>query len=172
MRRIKPKQTAFATTLRNNATDAERALWKLLRGDAINGLRFRRQLPIGTYIVDFVCFEARVIVEVDGGQHIGSGQDAQRDAWLKSEGFAVLRFWNNDVLQNIEGVRQVISEGTKLALASRYPFSGHDVLLPPLDGNEVLLPPLDGEGWGEVKTKPAIQHDSTLPASQPKSTSA
>ena len=172
MRRIKPKQTAFATTLRNNATDAERGLWKLLRGDAINGLRFRRQLPIGTYIVDFVCFEARVIVEVDGGQHNGSAHDAQRDAWLKSEGFAVLRFWNNDVLQNIEGVRQVISEGTKLALASRYPFSGHDVLLPPLDGNEVLLPPLDGEGWGEVKTKPAIQHDSTLPASQPKSTSA
>ena len=150
MRRIKPEKTAFATTLRNNATDAERALWKILRGDALNGLRFRRQFPIGTYIVDFVCFDARLIVEVDGGQHNGSAHDAQRDAWLKSQGFEVLRFWNNDVLQNIEGVRQVIVEATRSDLPE---------LPPPLDGDEVLLPPLDGEGWGEVKTEHANQQN-------------
>ena len=143
MRRIKPEQTAFATTLRNNATDAERALWKILRGDALNGLRFRRQFPIGIYIVDFVCFDARLIVEVDGGQHNGSAHDAQRDAWLKSQGFAVLRFWNNDGLQNIEGVRQLIVEATRSDLPE-------------------LPPPLDGEGWGEVKTPHAIQDSSSL----------
>ncbi len=134
MHRIKPDQKAFATALRNSATDAERALWKSLRGDSLNGLRFRRQFPLGIYIVDFVCFEVRLIVEVDGGQHAESAKDAQRDAWLKSQGFQVLRFWNNEVLQNMEGVMQMIFK----AINSHTP---------------VLPPPLDGEGWGEVKAK-------------------
>ena len=154
MRRIKPEQTAFATTLRNNATDAERALWKLLRGDALNGLRFRRQCPIGIYIVDFVCFDSRVIVEVDGGQHNGSAHDAQRDAWLKSQGFAVLRFWNNDVLQNIEGVSQVIVEATRSALPGRLP--------PPRATKET--PRVSGEGGGEVRTDYPNQNE---PAPRP-----
>jgi very-short-patch-repair endonuclease len=125
MHRIKPEQRSFATDLRNRATDAERALWKSLRGDSLNGLRFRRQVPLGIYIVDFVCFEVRLIVEVDGGQHAESTKDAQRDAWLTSQGFQVLRFWNNEVLQNREGVMQMIFEAVNLHTP---------VLPPPLDG--------------------------------------
>jgi len=99
--------TALAKNLRKNLTDAERFLWKHLRAKQIKGLKFRRQEPIGNYIVDFVCFEKDVIVEVDGGQH-SEGVDSGRDAWLRSQGFAVLRFWNHDVLQNIKGVLEVI----------------------------------------------------------------
>ena len=142
MHRIKPAQRSFATDLRNRATDAERALWKSLRGDSLNGLRFRRQFPLGVYIVDFVCFEVRLIVEVDGGQHAESKHDETRDIWLKSQGFQVLRFWNNEVLQNMEGVMQVIAE-----TANSHP--------------RVLPPPLDGEGWGEVKALNTNQSAST-----------
>ncbi len=104
-----------AKNLRKNSTDAERVLWKVLRAKQVEGLKFRRQEPIGKYIVDFVCFEKDLIVEVDGGQH-SEAVDAGRDAWLRSQGFTVLRFWNHDVLQNIEGVLEVIlracSQGT------------------------------------------------------------
>jgi very-short-patch-repair endonuclease len=97
-------KTEFARALRRNMTDAERLLWSRLRAKQLSGHRFRRQHPIGPYIVDFVCLESRLIVEVDGGQHNGPQVDVDRDTGLKSAGFRVLRFWNNDVLSNAAGV--------------------------------------------------------------------
>lgn len=92
-------------------TEAEQALWKLLRRKQIDGHRFRKQVPIGKYIVDFACLDARLIIEVDGGQHSDAAiVDAERDVWLRSQHFRVLRFWNNDVLKNPDGVMQVVLE--------------------------------------------------------------
>ena len=99
--------TKIAKTLRKRPTDAERLLWKHLRTKQIDGLKFRRQEPIGKYIADFACFDRTLIIEVDGGQH-SPEVDADRDAWMQSQGFKILRFWNHDVLQNIEGVLEVI----------------------------------------------------------------
>jgi very-short-patch-repair endonuclease len=76
----------------------------------MEGLRFRRQVPIDYYIVDFVCFEKRLIVEADGGQHNGSDADHIRDEYLKKQGFIILRFWNNDILLNVAGVLKKIRE--------------------------------------------------------------
>jgi len=88
-------------------TDAERKLWSRLRAHQL-GAHFRRQAPLGPYVLDFVCFTARVVVEVDGGQHADSEKDHVRDAWLQAQGFRVLRFWNNEVLENIDGVLEAI----------------------------------------------------------------
>jgi very-short-patch-repair endonuclease len=105
MRRIR----ALARELRNNPTDAERLLWSRLRLWQLDGHKFRRQQPLGPYIVDFVCPEKRVVVEVDGGQHAQDASlDAKRDRWLRDEGFVVLRFWNNDVLKNIDSVKEQV----------------------------------------------------------------
>jgi very-short-patch-repair endonuclease len=93
--------------LRRNMTEAERVLWRELRHDRL-GCRFRRQHPIPPYIVDFACLEAKLVVEAHGGQHADSG-DRQRDAYLRREGWKILRFWNNDVLQNRTGVLQTIA---------------------------------------------------------------
>ena len=90
-------------------TDAERKLWRALRSRSI-GPKFRRQVPLGPYVVDFVCFESKLIVEVDGGQHATSTRDAGRDRYFVGRGYRVLRFWNNDVLRNLEGVLTVIAE--------------------------------------------------------------
>ncbi len=101
--------TYAAKNLRKRFTDVERLLWRLLRARQIEGFKFRRQEPIGIYIVDFVCFESKVIIEVDGGQHsIETEKDKERDEWFKSQGFKVLRFWNNEALTNTEGVLEVI----------------------------------------------------------------
>jgi len=98
-----------ARNLRKSSTDAERYLWKYLRRNWLEGFKFRRQQPIGRYIVDFVNFKRRIVIEVDGGQHaIESARDRKRDKWLREKGFEVLRFWNNDVLKDIEGVLEVI----------------------------------------------------------------
>ncbi|MEE8563439.1 MAG: endonuclease domain-containing protein [Alphaproteobacteria bacterium] len=98
-----------ARALRARPTDAERKLWEVLRNRQLEGHRIRRQAPIGRYIADFVCFERKLVVEVDGGQHATDrDRDAARTAWLESQGFRVLRFWNNDVLGNIGGVAQTI----------------------------------------------------------------
>lgn len=103
--------TQLARQLRKNSTDAERMLWKHLRNRQLNNLKFRRQQPIGNYIVDFVCFENKLIIEVDGGQHAPNREsDAIRTDWLENQGYHVLRFWNNDVLKNTEGVIQRITE--------------------------------------------------------------
>ena len=97
-------QRQFAKTLRQTMTDAEQLLWRHLRAHRLAGQKFRRQQPIGPYIVDFVHFGARLVVEADGGQHNGSERDPARDAWLRAQGFNVMRFWNNDILQNPEAV--------------------------------------------------------------------
>jgi len=100
-----------ARQLRSALTDAERKLWLHLRRRRIDGHRFRRQAPFGPYIVDFACLSARLIVEVDGGQHTDqSASDARRTAWLESQGFRVMRFWNNEVLGDIDGVLGVIAD--------------------------------------------------------------
>ena len=104
---MKPNVTKIAKTLRKSHTNAELRLWKHLKTRQIEGTKFRRQQPIGRFIVDFVCFEKKVIIDVDGGQH-SKEVDKARDQGLIEQGFRVLRFWNNDVLQNTEGVLEVI----------------------------------------------------------------
>ncbi|MSP79168.1 MAG: endonuclease domain-containing protein [Dehalococcoidia bacterium] len=102
--------TAKARSLRRNLTPAERSLWNHLKARQASGFKFRRQEPIGDYIADFVYFEAEPVIEVDGGQHSEqTDYDAARSEWLGSQGFRVLRFWNNEVLQNLEGVQSVIA---------------------------------------------------------------
>ena len=93
-----------ARALHVRMTDAERKLWFALRDRRFANFKFRRQVPIGQYIADFLCYATRVVIEVDGGQHAQSQHDARRDRWLEQNDFVVLRFWNNDVLSNLEGV--------------------------------------------------------------------
>jgi very-short-patch-repair endonuclease len=102
------QKRAFARSLRANATETEKALWRLLRSRRLTNLKFRRQVPIGPWIADFVSFEHRLIVEADGSQHAESTRDEQRDRDLKERGFRVLRFWNNDILQRSESVLEAI----------------------------------------------------------------
>jgi very-short-patch-repair endonuclease len=91
-------------------TDAERLLWSKLRRDQILGMPFRKQVPIGSYVVDFACLPIKLVIEVDGGQHSeNKAQDDARTAWLGSQGYRVLRFWNNEVLANIDGVSEEIT---------------------------------------------------------------
>jgi very-short-patch-repair endonuclease len=98
-----------ARQVRRNPTEVEWLLWQRLRFWQVGGFKFRRQQPLGDYIADFVCFEGRLIVEIDGGQHADQKDyDKKRDAWLRDQGFIVLRFGNSDVLQNMDGVLQVI----------------------------------------------------------------
>ena len=105
-----------ARQLRKNPTDAERLLWQRLRLWQVDEFKFRRQQPMGNYIVDFVCLEKRLIIEVDGGQHAeDANYDTDRDAWLRNQSFVILRFWNNDVLKNIDGVMEVIVKNLQSA---------------------------------------------------------
>lgn len=98
-----------AKTLRKNSTDAERLLWLHLKAKRLDGLKFRRQEQLGHFIADFVCYEKRLVVEADGGQHMqNQDKDRERTAWLNSQGFAVVRFWNNEILTNIDGVLEEI----------------------------------------------------------------
>ena len=96
--------------LRANQTEAETRLWLGLRDRRLGGAKFRRQVPVGPYVADFACYTARLIVELDGGQHAENAEaDALRTDWLEAQGFRVLRFWNNDVMANIDGVLERIS---------------------------------------------------------------
>jgi len=98
-----------ARELRKKMTDTERFVWRRLRSHRFAGYKFRRQMPIGRYIVDFVCLERRLILELDGGQHAEQKQcDAERTLWLETQGFAVLRFWDHEVLQEWDAVEEVI----------------------------------------------------------------
>ena len=108
MRGANVTKTKLARQLRRNSTPAERKLWRYLRSRSLGGYKFVRQEPIGQYVVDFVCREKRLVVEVDGGQHAQSRRDAVRDRWLAQHHYRVLRFWNNEVLENIEGVWEMI----------------------------------------------------------------
>jgi very-short-patch-repair endonuclease len=97
-------RTERARTLRARMTNAERKLWFALRDRRFASFKFRRQVPVGPFIADFICYSARIVIEVDGGQHADSAVDRRRDSWFAANGFLVLRFWNNDVLSNLEGV--------------------------------------------------------------------
>src|SRR5436305_13244786 len=100
-------RTLRARRLRANQTDAERILWLRLRDRRLNGLKFRRQVPIDRYVVDFFCAEAHLVIEVDGGQH-ATADETSRTKFLDAMGYLVLRFWNNEVHENIEGVLETI----------------------------------------------------------------
>jgi very-short-patch-repair endonuclease len=99
---------AQAKKLRSDMTDAERRLWYRLRAHRFDGHKFKRQVPIGPYVVDFACLGRKLVVEVDGGQHAENQKDVVRDSYLRREGFRVLRLWNNDVLRNTDGVLEMI----------------------------------------------------------------
>jgi primosomal protein N' (replication factor Y) len=118
----------FARQLRGGMTDAEQRLWRRLRHRQLEGCRFRRQHPIGPYIVDFACLDRRLVVEVDGGGHGVDGSDESRDAWFRDRGYCVLRFWNNDVLLRTDDAVEEILKA--LATTSPHPD----------------LPPQAGEG--------------------------
>ncbi len=99
----------FAKNLRNNPTDVERLLWQRLKSSQIEGIKFRRQQVIEDFIVDFVSFEKKVVVELDGGQHAErSEKDKARDNCLVMNGYKVLRFWDNEVVENMDGVLEVV----------------------------------------------------------------
>ena len=154
-----PSRTALARRLRKNSTDAERALWRQLRAARLNGHKFRRQVPIGWYVVDFVCFETRLVVEVDGGQHAEQQRrDAQRTVWLEAQGFRVLRFWNNEVLGNMEGVKEVIAR----ACAGESPSPR------PPDQVRGRLSPTRGEGETLAKSPPPVAGEGETLARSPR----
>jgi len=105
---FRPRPTKRAQDLRNNCTEAEKKLWAALRGRQVSGVKFSRQIPLGRYICDFVSRDLRLVIEVDGGQHSEDRRDAVRTAFLEASGYRVMRFWNNDVLENLEDVVDVI----------------------------------------------------------------
>ncbi len=125
-----------ARDMRKAPTDAERALWRILRDRRFSGYKFRRQAPIGDYIADFVCYAERLIVEADGSQHADNLHDARRDAWFLLQGFRIRRFWNFEILRN----REVVAETLWHELAST---SAHASA--PQNPS-----PLAGEGGGEA----------------------
>lgn len=98
-----------AQSLRRNSTDAEKLLWQKIRNRQLSGYKFKRQFPIGPYAADFVCIEKMLIIEVDGGQHNEDEKDKIRTTYLQKRGYEVIRFWNNDILKNIEGVVDTLS---------------------------------------------------------------
>jgi very-short-patch-repair endonuclease len=113
--KMKPVRTAegirFARQLRGTMTDAESLLWYRLRAGRLDGWKFRRQVPLGIYVVDFICQSAALVIEIDGGQHAEQVRhDANRTRWLQGRGYRVLRYWNSEVLENPEGVLQAICD--------------------------------------------------------------
>ena len=116
MRSVNVTKTSLARQLRKNSTRAERKLWRYLRSRSLAGYKFVRQEPIGPYVVDFVCRERRLVIEVDGGQHADNARDVVRERWLVAHRYRVLRFWNNEVVENIEGVWDTIFAAASAAL--------------------------------------------------------
>lgn len=111
---VRRQISPHASRLRRNATNVERTLWQALRNRQLEGFKFRRQATVGPYIVDFLCIEAKLIVELDGGQH-SDDADRLRTDFLKSQGLSMLRFWNHDVVENFDGV----AESIRLALLQK-----------------------------------------------------
>ena len=144
--------TRFARHLRRNMTDIERHLWLRLRERQIKGFKFRRQHPFREYVLDFVCLEAKVVIELDGSQHFDAqSHDATRTSKLEAAGFQVLRFWNNEVLSNIDGVLEVIWRALP-----------EEIRPPPSRPS-----PLQGEGAKTVKVKSSsaiLQGDAVTPS--------
>lgn len=106
--RVPPTHRRFAREMRADSTKAENLLWQALRNKQLEGLKFKRQVPMDGYIVDFVCFDARLIVEVDGSQHAESQRDTARDSHFAAQGFRTLRFWNDEIERNLNEVCQAI----------------------------------------------------------------
>ncbi len=127
MSELKSKFVGRARVLRGKSTDAERKLWYRLRNRGLLGYKFVRQEPVDRYIADFACREGDLIVELDGAQHAGSAYDLERTRVLAQHGYAVLRFWNNDVLTNIDGVLQVIAESLAKAPSPDLRFAKPDL---------------------------------------------
>jgi very-short-patch-repair endonuclease len=105
---VAPRQRSFARGLRRNSTEEEARLWSVLRSRRFSQFKFRRQVPVGRYIVDFVCLDARLIIELDGSQHAESRRDEVRDAWLTNQNFRILRIWNNELTHARKGVLDAI----------------------------------------------------------------
>ncbi|MBI1214275.1 MAG: DUF559 domain-containing protein [Alphaproteobacteria bacterium] len=106
--RKRRRTTLRARTLRRNQTDAEKIIWHELKAKRFQGLKFKRQHPVGPYFADFICIEKKLIVEIDGGQHCGNAADEARTDFMTQKGYEVVRFWNNDVLQNTQGVLEAL----------------------------------------------------------------
>ncbi|MGC1467963.1 MAG: endonuclease domain-containing protein [Sphingorhabdus sp.] len=124
---------ARAKWMRVNPTDAERRIWAILRAKRLTGFKFRRQVIIDSYIVDFINFDHRLIIEADGSQHAESEYDKRRDAYLKKQGFKVLRFWNSDILKDSDAIAETI---------------WHALQTPPLPSAATRLPPSPARGEG------------------------
>jgi very-short-patch-repair endonuclease len=125
MARYSSLQNDHARKLREMQTDVEIKLWRHLRRRQLNGAKFRRQHPVGPFITDFCCVEHRLVVELDGGQHTEqSNADQQRTNFLNDHGFRVLRFWNNEVIENLEGVLARISEAMEFPHPNPIPLRG------------------------------------------------
>ena len=105
---VAQRTRSFAKTLRRRQPEVEKRMWSILRDRRFQGVKFRRQVPIGRYIADFACFEARLIIELDGSQHAESERDVVRDRWLAEDGYRVLRFWNTDLTLHRNGVLEII----------------------------------------------------------------
>nr|WP_274426720.1 DUF559 domain-containing protein [Chelativorans sp. YIM 93263] len=116
---VPPPHRTFARTMRADATKAENLLWQALRAKRLEGLKFKRQVPLDGYILDFVCFEARLIIEVDGSQHSQSPRDAVRDRHLENRGLKTLRVWNDEVEENLNGVCLTILQEAKARVKER-----------------------------------------------------
>ncbi|TPI46134.1 endonuclease domain-containing protein [Mesorhizobium sp. B2-9-1] len=105
---VTPAKRNFARSMRREPTEAEERLWQELCGRRLDNIKFKRQVPMGRYVADFVCPAAKLIVEIDGSQHAESRHDQERDTELKARGFRVLRFWNDDVLKELGAVCDTI----------------------------------------------------------------
>ena len=119
--------------MRLNPTEAEKQLWAILRAKRLAGFKFKRQVIIDSYIVDFISFDHRLIVEADGSQHAESEYDKRRDAYLEKQGFSALRFWNSDILKDSDAVAETI---------------WHALQSPPLPSAATRLPPSPARGEG------------------------
>ena len=128
-------RTGLARRLRRDSTNAELRLWNKLRSRSINGYKFVRQQPVGRFVVDFICRDRRLVVEIDGGQHAENKRDVVRDQWLYEHNYKVLRFWNHEVMSNMDGVLQTIADALQ-AEAPPHP-------VPACGGNRPL--PASGE---------------------------
>jgi very-short-patch-repair endonuclease len=150
---VSTKQRSRARSLRRNSTDAERIIWSALRAHRMHGASFRRQTPIGPDIVDFVCHDAQIIIEIDGGQHFEPEhikRDARRDGFLSSKGYRVLRFNNHDVMTNRQGVLQTIAAALVHTPSPPLPRKRGreqtELVAPHGDARGASPPPLAGEG--------------------------
>jgi len=143
--------------MRKLSTDAERLLWKRLRGRQIDGAKFRRQVWLGVYIVDFVCLDAGLIIEADGGQHVDAVEyDERRTVVMARPGFTVLRFWNNEVLQNIDGVVRTIADLLAAPSPSHAQAGAGPFLSPSGRGDDNPSPTL---GEGGVRSAPSAERE-------------